>query len=350
MENLRIEPIWSDSMGAKSMSTFVETPDTKLIIDPGAAIMQPSFPFPSEMKMRWLMLARAEVCRASKNADIVVITHYHYDHFVDFDPDLYRGKLILTKNPNEYINLSQRRRAESFLDKICLEFGNINLSSILEEGGGEKNYADPINELPLSTAIDLGTYNERRRKILEKGSERFKRLADLWNNLPKIPEIKFNDIEVRFPEEREFNLNKTRIRFTKPMFHGIEYSQVGWVFSVIIEYKHEKFLYSSDLSGPVIEDYAKFIIDENPNFLIIDGPPTYLFPYMFNMINLNRSISNLCDMIENLDSEVIILDHHLLRDRRYKEILSDVYETADKKDKNLLTFAEYLGRKPVLLR
>ncbi|MEE8299774.1 MAG: hypothetical protein V3R28_00540 [Desulfatiglandales bacterium] len=40
----------------------------------------------------------------------------------------------------------------------------------------------------------------------------------------------------------------------------------------------------------MIEDYAQWIIKENPDILILDGPPGYLFGYMVNRINLQRAI------------------------------------------------------------
>ncbi len=44
LSHIRLDPIWFDSLGAKSMCTLVETPDVSVLIDPGAAIMHPSFP------------------------------------------------------------------------------------------------------------------------------------------------------------------------------------------------------------------------------------------------------------------------------------------------------------------
>ena len=40
----------------------------------------------------------------------------------------------------------------------------------------------------------------------------------------------------------------------------------------------------------LIEDYAQWIIDENPDILILDGPPTCLFGYMVIRNNLQRAI------------------------------------------------------------
>ena len=105
---LKVKPIWADSLGAKSFCTLVETPDVKVIIDPGVAIMHATFPAPWELKVRWVEEGYAALLEASSEPDVVIITHYHYDHFTDFDSRLYQGKLIIAKSPNEYINDSQR--------------------------------------------------------------------------------------------------------------------------------------------------------------------------------------------------------------------------------------------------
>jgi len=63
-------------------------------------------------------------------------------------------------------------------------------------------------------------------------------------------------VEVRFPEGRTFRFGSTRVSFTGPMFHGIEFSRVGWVFATVVEHGGEKLIHSSDLNGLMIEDYA----------------------------------------------------------------------------------------------
>lgn len=51
-------------------------------------------------------------------------------------------------------------------------------------------------------------------------------------------------------------------------------------------------IYTSHLQGPGIDDYAQWIIEENPDILILDGPPGYLFGFMVNRINLQRAIDS----------------------------------------------------------
>ena len=340
---LSFKPVWFDSMGAKSSCTLVETPDVKILIDPGVSIMQKSFPAPMNKKTGWLKRGEKAVLGASKEADVVIISHYHYDHFTDFDARLYKDKLLLVKNPNEFINYSQRGRAENFLGNVCEEFGGIELKSILEKNK-KKNYPDPMGKMPLAAERDFGDYNKRRKELLGKGKDRFSRLAESWNKNGRIPELKFEDIKVEFPEGKTFRFGKTKLKFSQPLFHGIEYSQLGWVFATMIEYKGTTLMHSSDLCGVYAEDYAEMIVKENPDILMLDGPPTYLLPYMMNSINLERCIRNICNIIRNVDSELILLDHHLPRDSRYRERLAEVYELAAKEKKNVTTAAEYLGQ------
>ncbi len=51
-------------------------------------------------------------------------------------------------------------------------------------------------------------------------------------------------------------------------------------------------IYTSHLQGPGIDDYAQWIIEENPDILILVGPPGSLFRYMLNRINLQRAIDS----------------------------------------------------------
>jgi len=336
--------VWFDSLGAKSSSTLVKTPDVGILIDPGVAIMQPSFPASERKKIQWLKEGERAILNASKEADVVIISHYHYDHFTDFDARLYRNKLLLVKNPNGFINYSQRGRAENFFSNICGEFGKIEFKSILEKNK-RKEYSDPLDELPLAKEMDFGSYNKRRRELLEKGRKKFFGMTKSWNKNQRIPELKSENVQVKFPGGKKFKFGKTKLKFTKPLFHGIEYSQLGWVFATVVEHEGKKLMHSSDLCGVYVEDYAKLIIKENPDILILDGPPTYLLPYMMNSINLERCIRNICNIIENVDSELILLDHHLPRDVRYRERVKNVYELAEKKNKRVITAAEYLERK-----
>lgn len=347
LSKISFKPVWFDSLGAKSSCTLVRTPDVDVLIDPGAAIMQPSFPAPRAKKLYWLAQAKLAIKQAAKNANIAVISHYHYDHFTDFDRELYRDKLLLVKNPNEYINESQRERAEHFFDNLYRAFGKVKLAEVLQKQK-RKTYSAPLDEIPCARDKDFGDYNRRRRELLENGLKWFQRCVRKWNSAKVIPELKFRDIEVRFPENKELKFGRTKLRFSSPMFHGIEFSRVGWVFATVIEHGREKLIHSSDLSGIYIEDYANWIIRENPTVLILDGPPTYM-RFMLIRINLDRCIENTCEVIKRSKNlKLLIYDHHLLREKRYREHTWKVWEAGKEKGIKVTTAAEYLGKEPVI--
>jgi hypothetical protein len=74
-----------------------------------------------------------------------------------------------------------------------------------------------------------------------------------------------------------------------------------------------------------------------------------MIPYTLNLINLRRCIENICEIISQTKTGLIILDHHLPRDRLYRKRLGKVYIEAKKTEKKVLTAAEYLGKKPKVL-
>jgi predicted metallo-beta-lactamase superfamily hydrolase len=116
---LQITPLAAESMGSRSMATFVETGDVHLLIDPGANVGSYRYGLSPHPLEAWCMKKHRERIRLyAKSADIIVITHYHFDHFIPDMADMYQGKILLVKNPNQDINLKQRKRAFAFLQSL----------------------------------------------------------------------------------------------------------------------------------------------------------------------------------------------------------------------------------------
>ena len=349
MSNLEFKPVWFDSLGAKSSCTLVKTPDVSILIDPGVAVMHPSFPASEADKWKWYEQAEKAIRKASKKAEVVVISHYHYDHFTDFEAEIYRGKLIIAKNPNQYINDSQRSRAERFFNNLYQAFGRISLEEVLEEPKPAE-YPDPAKTLHAALTKNFGDYSRRRAEVLKQGEKWFKGRVEKWRKAKRIPALKLSEVEVKFDEVGRLKLNGTTLRFKGPLFHGVEYSRVGWVFSTIIEYGGEKLLHSSDLNGPVIEDYAQWIISEKPDVLILDGPMTYMLGYTLNLINFSRTLENALKIVEEAGCRLIIYDHHLPREPKFQERTKAVREKAERLGVKIATAAELLGKIPAVLR
>ena len=337
-------PLWFDSMGAKSSSLLIKTPDIAILVDPGAAEMQPSYPLPSSEKRRLRYQALQTIKEAAQEAEIVFISHYHYDHHTlpSEAKEIYEGKKLWIKNPNLWINRSQWNRARLFLSQLYEMKGEV-LSSRLKPP--EKiDLKDPLLDLPLASNKDFGDYRERKNELLTKGRGWFKALVKLWLNEPWVSQAE----DVIFADGLDLKFGATKIKITSPLFHGAEYDRVGWVVGLVLEYGGRKILYSSDLQGPIIEDYAAWIIEEAPDVLFLDGPATYLLGYMLNQINLRRAIGNLCSILKNTATSLIIYDHHLLREARFKERTAEAYQVAKEEGKTLITAAEWLGEPPLI--
>jgi len=342
---IEFKPVWFDSFGAKSSCLWVKTPDVKLIIDPGIAAMQPSFPASLEEKLEWRNEGEKRIKKFCEKASLTVITHYHYDHYLPEEMEIYKNKLVLAKNPNEYINDSQRKRAEYFYSKICEELGKTKLKLEIKE---KKEYPNPLDSIPLAANKDFGNYNQRRKQLLELGLKWFKNRVKNWNSYGKIPEFKFRNIKIRWSDSKCFRFGETEIKFTQPLFHGIEFSRVGWVVGLVIKHSGEKLFYTSDLNGIYIEDYARLVIKENPDVLILDGPPTYM-KFMLTKTNLNRCIQNTCSIIRHAKNlKLMLYDHHLLREKEYREKTLHVWEEGKNRGIQVLTAAEYLGKTPII--
>lgn len=348
---IRTELIWFDSMGAKSSSVFVKTPDIALLIDPGAAGMQPSYPLSPSEKEKLRAKALSAIRDKAKYANYIFISHYHYDHHTlpSEARDIYEKKTLWVKNPNRWINRSQWERSRLFLYQLHSIFIGGDSSSLLISPE-RMDSCDPVDELPSALSRDYGDYANRKRELLRKGKKWLEKLFRIWSSNPWVDQFNGRGLEVIFVDGKEVKIGATRIKFTEPLFHGIEYDRVGWVIGLVLEYRSKKILYTSDLQGPMIEDYADWIIRENPDLIIADGPPTYLLGYMLNQINLRRAIENMVRIIDKTEATLIIYDHHLLREKSYKQRLKQVYEEALARKRKLITAAEWCGEEPLILK
>lgn len=312
--------------------------------------MHPSYPAPRDVKLQLRDKGYRKIREELRRADIIVITHYHYDHYLHEieDIELYRDKIILAKNPNKYINDSQRKRAEKFYSTLYRIHG-LKLEDILIEPV-EEEYPDPAENLEEALNKDFGDYTQRRKQLLEQGRKWFLKRAENWSKYRRIPELPIGRTKIYFADNKAFEHESIKLRFTEPLFHGIEYSRVGWIISAIIEVGRIKIYYTSDVNGPIIEDYSSMIIRENPDILVLDGPPTYLLGYTLNQINLRRAVENAVRILEETSKlKTVLYDHHLVREPKFRERTMKVWKTAEKQGINLKTVAEHLGKKPLVL-
>jgi predicted metallo-beta-lactamase superfamily hydrolase len=274
----RIIPLAFDSFGVRSMATFVETDNLKILIDPGVSLAPLRYglePHPLE----WQRLDETwnVIKQYAQESEVLIVTHYHYDHHDPDCPELYSGKTVFIKHPTQNINRSQRDRAAFFLETI-------------------------------------------------KG-------------LPKRLEI---------ADGKSFQFGETIISFSKAVCHGTN-PRLGYVTETCIKCGSEKFLHTSDVEGPSLEEQVAFILSEKPDILFVDGPMTYMLGYRYSFKSLEISNANLVRAIKETGVRTLILDHHFLRDINYKMRIKPVYEEAQKHDVKVVTAAEFSGRKIEML-
>jgi len=116
---MKVLPIAFDSLGVRSMATYVETADVRVFIDPGVSVSPDRFSLPPhrieldrhremwEAIVRWVGMS-----------DIVIVTHYHFDHHNPDRPEIFENKDVFLKHPREFLNQSQKERAATFLSRI----------------------------------------------------------------------------------------------------------------------------------------------------------------------------------------------------------------------------------------
>jgi uncharacterized protein len=166
---MKVIPLTFDSLGTRGMATFLDL-SKKILIDPSAALAPSRYNLPPHPKE----LARREehwrrIIEYAKQTDIIVITHYHYDHHNPDMPEIYHNKIVIIKNPKENINESQRERASLFLHRI-----NRLAKEILIGDGGTFKFDE--TEIICSKPVCHGVSNKLGMVIevaVKEGTEKF---------------------------------------------------------------------------------------------------------------------------------------------------------------------------------
>jgi predicted metallo-beta-lactamase superfamily hydrolase len=285
-KRVRVVPLAEESLGVRSMCTYVETADARILLDAGVSLAPKRLgcpPHPREYKA--LAESRRKIGEAAEKADIITISHYHFDHHtpsytdwftnwssVEAAKKIYDGKVVLAKSYRSMVNASQRRRGWMF-----------------KKTGG--SYAKK-----LETA-----------------------------------------------DGRSFKFGETTLRFSDPVFHGAENSDLGWLLMVTIEFAGEKVVFASDVQGPIYRPTLDKILAEKPELAIVGGPPTYLSGFRVKEEDIERGMRNMISLVENVPTT--ILAHHTLRDEQWHNLVQPIFDAATEKGHSILTAAEYLGTK-----
>ena len=154
---------------------------------------------------------------------------------------------------------------------------------------------------------------------------------------------------IEFADGRNFKFRQTEIDFSPPLYHGGDGSRLGYVIACAVKYRGEKLIHASDVQGPQVGVTTDWIVQQNPDVLILSGFPTLLLGYRSSKFGLHQSQKNMLRILNDTKVRTVILDHHLTRDLRYKNKTEEIVREANRLEKKVITAAEYLGKEPELL-
>jgi len=286
---IKVFPVAFESLGVRSMCTYVETPDIKILLDAGVSLGPNRYGFPPHPEeYRAIKERRNLMLEVAEKTDVVTVSHYHFDHHTPSYTDwasnwssaeiaerIYGGKMVFAKSYKSKINPSQRRRGWMF----------------------------------------ARTSGKRASKL-------------------------------EFADGRSFMFGETAMRFSSPVFHG-ENSELGWVLMTTIEHEDEKMLFAPDIQGPMHGGTLELILAEKPQLAIVGGPPSYLSDFRVSPEKIESAMKNLESIAKQVP--VSVLDHHLLRDENWRATAQRVFDVAADIGHKAVTAAEYLDEKNSML-
>ncbi|NQT26479.1 hypothetical protein HQ585_14090 [candidate division KSB1 bacterium] len=116
---MKITPVASDSMGSRSMATFVETDPLSIFINPGADLAKMRLGYvPHQLEEYQLEKHLERIHLYIESAKICIITRYTRTYCSMDHPELFQDKVLLMKNPNGQIHVDERKKAFDLLNRI----------------------------------------------------------------------------------------------------------------------------------------------------------------------------------------------------------------------------------------
>jgi len=291
LSKIKVTPLAAESFGVRSMCTLVETRDVTVLLDAGVSLCPYRFSLPPHpIEFQTIAGLRKRIAEAADKAEVVTISHYHFDHHTPSYEDwvvnwtdanetarqIYQDKTVLVKNPKEKINASQRQRAWMF-----------------QKTGGK--YA----------------------KKLEAA------------------------------DGKTFTYGQTTLSFSDAVAHGSEDSMLGWVTMAVVEAEGERFMFAPDVQGPMSVHTLELILKAKPNVIILGGPPFYLGGFRVEAAQLEQGLQNLEKIAQAVPT--VIIEHHALRNDSWKQKMSEAQQQARKAGHSMVTAAEYIGDENVFL-
>src|SRR2546423_3450211 len=263
---MRVIPLAAESLGVRSMATYVEAGDLGILIAPGATLAPTRWGLPpAEAEWQALRRANDRISAYATRARLIFVSHYHDDHFRS-DPVTYAGHTVLAKDPRRMIAGAQARRG-----------------------------------LALWKALEGQATVES---------------ADGWRRRDGAVELSVSP----------------------PLPHGVDGTPLGHVVGLVVcdLVQRERFVFASDVQGPLSAVAAAWVIQQRPTLLYLSGPPSYVERDL-PAGAVQRGGDNLLRVLDAPEGRVI-MDHHALRDPGFATRFERLWSTG-----RVVTAAAHLG-------
>jgi predicted metallo-beta-lactamase superfamily hydrolase len=283
---IKFEFAGAESLGVRSLATYVRTPDVKVLVDAGASLGMRSYLLPHPLEYKALRETKDRIVKYAQKADCIAISHYHFDHYIatwkevdavwswssyEQAKEVYGNKTVYAKAFRKNINISQRKRGY-FFGKIAADFCK----------------------------------------------------------------------EIVYADDEEYKFGATTITFSPPLHHGDDNSLLGYVLGTLISYDEQKFLHCASS-----EKTLKFILKIKPDFLVLSGPPMYLSGTKIEPDIIQKGLRNLSKIVKNIKNTIV--DHHLLRSEEGLNVIKELKVAAKENGNNVNSIAEFMGKENYFL-
>lgn len=252
---MRVIPLAAESLGARSMATYVEVAGHGILIDPGATLAagRQGLP-PADEEWEALRRANDRISAYAARAEFVFVSHYHEDHFRS-DPASYAGHSVFLKDAHRMVGGLQARRA-----------------------------------------------------------------AALWEALKPHARVQAAD-------GFKWDAPDIGLEFSGPLAHGREGTPLGYVLALTVSdpAERERFVFASDVQGPLSAVAMAYLIRQKPTLLYLSGPPSYIEAEV-GAAAIDQGIDHLLRIVDATGCRVI-MDHHALRDARFASRFARLWQT-----------------------
>lgn len=276
-----IEPLAAESLGVRSFATKITVDDTVLLIDPGAGVKQrtPRIP-PHPVEYAALQSAARRIDEAARTADAVVVTHYHRDHYVPLEEDYFGTWSTPKRSRGVY--------------------------------------------------ADAHVYaKDFERNINDHQTDRARELRHVFDGVAG---------GLTWADGETAQVGPLSLRFSPAVPHGRAGSRFGWVIMIAIEGPDETVVYTSDVQGPIEPETTDWILAQEPDLVLVDGPS--LPPDRSRPSDRTAARDNLLLLAEVAD---LVVDHHLNRSWAAREFLEPIEAAAMDAGHTVDSVASYRG-------